>query len=46
MKAKSSFSLKDQLFNSDKVEYLGGLIGLVYPGLDKAAFCSEVVSYA
>ena len=43
MKAKSSFSLKDQLFNSDKVEYLGGLISQVYPGFDQAAFQSDVV---
>ncbi|MGD1951499.1 MAG: DNA alkylation repair protein [Leptolyngbyaceae cyanobacterium] len=43
MKAKSSFSLKDQLFNSDKVEYLGGLISQVYPAFDQTAFHSDVV---
>ncbi|MEM1254084.1 MAG: DNA alkylation repair protein [Cyanobacteria bacterium P01_H01_bin.21] len=43
MKAKSSFSLKDQLFNPGKVEYLGGLISQVYPGFDQAAFHSDVV---
>ena len=44
MKAKSSFSLKDQLFNSDKVEYLGSLVAQVYPAFDQAAFQGDVVS--
>ena len=44
VKAKSSFSLKDQLFNSNKVQYLGDLIGQVYPAFDRAAFHSDVVN--
>ena len=43
MKAKSSFSLKDQLFNLEKVDYLGGLIGQVYADFDQTAFHRDVV---
>ncbi|MEO0760014.1 MAG: DNA alkylation repair protein [Cyanobacteria bacterium J06648_16] len=43
MKAKSSFSLKDQLFNSEKVDYLGSLIGQVYSDFDQTAFHRDVV---
>ncbi|MEM7773082.1 MAG: DNA alkylation repair protein [Cyanobacteria bacterium P01_A01_bin.37] len=43
MKAKSSFSLKDQLFNPHKVEYLGGLISQIYTAFDQAAFQHAVV---
>ena len=43
MKANASFSLTDQRFNSDKVEYLGGWISQVYSVFDQAAFYSDVV---
>ena len=43
VKAKSSFSLKDQLFNLEKVDYLGGLIGQVYADFDQTAFHRDVV---
>lgn len=44
MKAKSSFSLKDMLFNEEKVAYLGGLITAVYPQFPQATFEQTVVS--
>ena len=44
MKAKPSFSLKDQLFNADKIDYLAGLIVDVYSEFPKQAFCDKVVS--
>ena len=43
MKAKSSFSLKDQLFNAEKVAYLAGLIGAAYAGFDQQGFEQDVV---
>lgn len=44
MKAKSSFSLKDQLFNPAKVSYLAELIVAVYPGFAQQSFHQEVIS--
>ncbi|MEM9266968.1 MAG: DNA alkylation repair protein [Cyanobacteria bacterium P01_F01_bin.13] len=44
MKAKSSFSLKDQLFNPEKVDYLGTLISQVYANFPQQAFYQDVVS--
>lgn len=44
MKAKSSFSLKDQLFNADKVAYLSGLIVSVFPAFDTASFSQTVLA--
>ncbi|MEM6255965.1 MAG: DNA alkylation repair protein [Cyanobacteria bacterium P01_D01_bin.156] len=43
MKAKTSFSLKDQLFNPEKVEYLGGLITQAFPEFDQPTFHTAVV---
>ncbi|MEM9905582.1 MAG: DNA alkylation repair protein, partial [Cyanobacteria bacterium P01_D01_bin.44] len=43
MKAKSSFSLKDQLFNSEKVDYLGTLISQVFPDFAQQKFHQDVV---
>lgn len=43
MKAKSSFSLKDQLFNSKKVDYLAALIAQVDADFSQAAFHQDVV---
>ena len=43
MKAKGSFSLKDQLFNRQKVTYLAGLIKNAYPDFKRAAFSKKVV---
>ncbi|MEO1590329.1 MAG: hypothetical protein AAFU71_03440 [Cyanobacteria bacterium J06632_22] len=44
MKAKSSFSLKDQLFNADKVGYLSGLIVQAAPNFDAPGFCKTVLA--
>ena len=38
MKAKSSFSLKDQLFNSEKVEYLATLMVQAFPDFAQEKF--------
>jgi len=38
------FSLKDHLFNADKVAYLGGLLEPAVPGFDRAQFEHEVMS--
>lgn len=38
------FSLKDHLFNVDRVSYLGGLLKGGIPGFDREGFESEVVS--
>ncbi|MFG6094171.1 DNA alkylation repair protein [Leptothoe sp. ISB3NOV94-8A] len=43
MKAKSSFSLKDQLFNSDKVEYLATLMVQAFPDFAQEKFHQDVV---
>lgn len=43
MKAKSNFSLKDQLFNADKVAYLSGLISEDFPEFDQPNFQRDVV---
>ncbi len=43
MKAKSSFSLKDQLFNAEKVAYLAGLIAEAYTDFDQQSFERDVV---
>lgn len=43
MKASSTFSLKDQLFNQDKVAYLAGLVKDAYPAFESAAFQKKVV---
>ena len=39
VKAKPSFSLKDQLFNPEKVEYLSNLIAEVFPSFEHTNFC-------
>ena len=44
MKAKSSFSLKDQLFNPDKVGYLAGLMVGAFPDFDRPGFQRDVVA--
>ncbi len=44
MKAKSSFSLKDQLFNPEKVEYLADLITAVFPAFEQENFCKDVIA--
>lgn len=44
MKATSSFSLKDQLFNAEKVEYLAGLIAQVFPAFEQQRFQQDVVA--
>ena len=44
MKAKSSFSLKDQLFNSEKVKYLGTLISQEFPNFAQKKFHHDVVT--
>jgi len=44
MKATPSFSLKDQLFNQDKVDYLAHLIMQVQPEFDKVAFSKKVLN--
>lgn len=43
-KAKPKFSLKDQLFNKEKVKYLSGLIKKVYPGFLSTKFEKEVLN--
>lgn len=43
MKADPSFSLKDQLFNPEKVEYLATLIRQVHPPFAQQAFRQEVI---
>src|SRR5688572_2945663 len=42
MKAESTFSLKDQLLNAEKVAYLAGLIAAAYPKFPSAAFRTKV----
>lgn len=44
MKAKTSFSLKDQLFNPEKVAYLAALFAEAYPAFPTEAFCEEVTA--
>ena len=44
MKAETSFSLKDQLFNKDKVAYLAGLIKDAHPKFSKAKFQKDVLA--
>ena len=44
LKAKPSFSLKDQLFNPEKVAYLAQQISGAYPEFAEDAFCAAVVS--
>ncbi len=44
MKAETTFSLKDQLFNSEKIHYLSGLFKQAYPEFRKDAFHKDVVS--
>ena len=44
VKAESSFSLKDQLFNSDKVNYLATLIVATHPHFAQQMFHQDVVS--
>ena len=43
-KAKPTFSLKDQLFNADKVAYLSGLFSAAYPAFKPDQFQQDVVS--
>ena len=38
------FSLKDHLFNREKVSYLGGLLSRGIPGFDRRSFESEVMA--
>ncbi len=44
MKAKSTFSLKDQLFNADKIAYVAGLISKAYPQFAADKFQKDTVS--
>lgn len=44
MKAKTSFSLKDQLFNSEKVAYLADLFVSVQPDFPKEEFGQKVTA--
>ncbi|MFK7802881.1 MAG: DNA alkylation repair protein [Anaerolineae bacterium] len=44
-KAKPSFSLKDQLFNPEKVAYLANQFSAVYPAFRSAQFQQDVVSH-
>ncbi|MEM7800556.1 MAG: DNA alkylation repair protein, partial [Chloroflexota bacterium] len=44
MQAEKSFSLKDQLFNLEKVTYLASLFKTVYSEFKEAAFIEEVVT--
>ncbi|MEO0458948.1 MAG: DNA alkylation repair protein, partial [Cyanobacteria bacterium P01_A01_bin.114] len=44
MKAKPSFSLKDQLFNPEKVNYLGTLITQAFPEFSQQQFHQAVVT--
>ena len=41
---EKTFSLKDQLFNQEKVSYLAGLIKAVHPQFQDQAFQNEVLS--
>lgn len=43
MKAESTFSLKDHLFNPEKVAYLAGLFTNTYSAFEADAFCEEVI---
>lgn len=43
MKAKSTFSLKDQLFNATKVAYLSDLVSAAYPSFAADDFQKDVV---
>lgn len=43
MKAKASFSLKDQLFNPEKVQYLATQLKTAYPNFQTAAFKEDVL---
>jgi hypothetical protein len=42
-KTKPSFSLKDQLFNKEKVEYLSGLIKNIYPEFSDKKFEKDIL---
>jgi 3-methyladenine DNA glycosylase AlkC len=44
MKAQTTFSLKDQLFNAEKVAYLTALIEGPYPDFPAEAFAKSVIS--
>lgn len=44
MKAETTFSLKDQLFNADRVAYFAGLISEAYPSFKSAKYQKDVVS--
>ncbi|MFK7847006.1 MAG: DNA alkylation repair protein [Rhodothermales bacterium] len=44
MKATSTFSLKDQLFNPEKVAFLAGLVTNAYPSFASDAFQKDVVT--
>ncbi|MEM7112915.1 MAG: DNA alkylation repair protein [Chloroflexota bacterium] len=44
MKAETTFSLKDQLFNPEKVAYLADLIQAVHPEFAHNAFCEAVTA--
>ncbi|OKH18897.1 DNA alkylation repair protein [[Limnothrix rosea] IAM M-220] len=44
MKAKTSFSLKDQLFNAKKVDYLANLIQRVFPAFETKKFRNDVIA--
>jgi phosphorylcholine metabolism protein LicD len=37
------FSLKDELFNQDKVEFIANNISQIYGGFDKNAFIKETI---
>jgi hypothetical protein len=37
------FSLKDHLFNADKVSYLGSLLTKALPGFDRVGFENKVM---
>lgn len=39
-----SFSLKDELFNRDKVQYLAGMVKQAYPAFEEQLFVEQVVS--
>ncbi|MDF1755700.1 MAG: hypothetical protein P1U89_23120 [Verrucomicrobiales bacterium] len=43
MKAESTFSLKDELFNAEKVDALAISISRVYPDFETSRFCKTVV---
>jgi len=44
MKGETTFSLKDQLFNGEKVNYLSGLISNAHPGFDGGGFKEAALS--